>query len=822
MNKKNTILIVFDELTNYLNLPKDILENLKGYKLFKNRCVEFSNMQTSRQQCTPSRSTIISGIYDTGLQDNIDYSYQYDYIPVLPENIETTGKIYKKNNYDITTYYGKQHLSSKLAPTIFETPAFVSATTLAMKIYGYDKFNVFGDTYYAYPHGLLQDNQVLSYELPPNSSDFDYIENNIKYSGVIPFIKARLEDKKTFYIECHITNPHDTNHYIQNFTETPASSMNQFPTPYYFEQLKEAGVPNIYEFNQADQYSVPTHPNLLKNYFENKYSAYKSNKFELPFLTSYELDYAISPKVNSYNPFLIGTYYALKIIMTISDSQDDITNWKNFINNYYGLVYEADSYLEKLYYFFEENGLFDTCNILIIADHGDQLSAHGLKQKQVPFKECSNVPCLIYSPNLSKKLIGKTVDFYCSLVDILPTQIEMNNLSTTSQFDGKSLLIWKDGELHINCCEHKNYIPLNIVNSTMYSLNYFNYVLWYFQFYTGQELSSNPLDYFEFQSSFCSIITEINGTKYKFGRYYSIYSEILYYLFINKNQNIFSKLDLLSYINTIQAFYKIAALKYFEIEFNNIFTFEEGLNKIKYDFNDNNIYLLYVYYGFISNLLNRNNNLIYLVPGSLSSWELNYNLNIFSYFLYNIDTDNSESFNLLDPKNIEYVNIQLKNQLNDLLNLSLKEKRCQEIKTIIPDNVFLQLANYLYIFGGFISIIITSQLYLEILNTLNGTNSFDISITTASKTLYQQNITLSVNKINNTNLLNPYNLYNISENKYYVGEFDYVKFIYTNFPYFSNFVFTQGFPDLKGKNFIVESNNVLPYLNVYKIIDNIV
>jgi len=167
---RNTILIVFDELTCYNNLPQYITNNLKGYQLFKKKCIEFTNIQTSRQQCTPSRSTIITGIYDTSCQDNMEFNYQYDYFSSLPQDLDTIGKIYKRNNYDITTYYGKQHLDSKLAIVNNTTPTFNTATIDSMKIYGYDKFNVFGDTYYHPSKGLLTDNQIISYELPPNSN----------------------------------------------------------------------------------------------------------------------------------------------------------------------------------------------------------------------------------------------------------------------------------------------------------------------------------------------------------------------------------------------------------------------------------------------------------------------------------------------------------------------------------------------------------------------------------------------------------------------------------------------------------------------------
>ena len=810
MNKKNTILIVFDELVNYKNLPTNFVKLLKGYNLFKNKCVEFSNIQTSRQQCTPSRATIITGIYNTGLQDNINNNYQYAYYPNLPTDIETTGKIYKKNGYDCTAYYGKQHIDSKLTPTLYQTPSFTTATTNAMKIYGYDKFNVFGDTYYSYQHGLLTDNQTISYILPQNSQDYDYIENETKLVGVIPFIKARLQDNKSFYVECHITNPHDTNHFIQNFS--------QFSAPFYFEQIKEEGVSNIYEMNEADNYAVPSHLNLLHNYFENNYNAYKTNQYELPFLTSYQLDYATCPQINSYSPLLLGTYYALQTNMTISDSQDDIKSWKNMVNNYYGLVLEADSYLEKLYYFFEENGIFDNSNIIIIADHGEQLSAHGIKQKQLPFKECSNIPCLIYSPNLSKKLIGKTVNYYGSLVDILPTQVELNNLNTNTFFDGKSLLKWNGCELDLNLCEHRDYIPLNIVNSTMYMLNYFYYLQWYNQNYNGQQLSSNPKNYFEYQSSFCTIIVNINGSTYKFGRYYSIYSQILYFLFINKSQNIFTKIGLIKYIINQNPLSKDNLIIYFNNNFNEFFTFENGINTIINDFSDCNVYILYYYYAFIANVLNTNNNFVYLTPGSVSSWETNQELNIFSYLLYDINNDPSECFNLLDQKNIDNIDMELKNQLNDLLNLSLKEKNCQNLITIIAENTILSIANFIYIFGGFIAGIITSNITLQLFGTDGGKNVLDGFISNNTLDLFNELINTTTNKINSSIILNPYNLFDSKDNIYYVGQKEYVLYMYNNMPLFKNTTLSIGFPDLKNTTFKIISNNILPFLQVFVIL----
>lgn len=786
--------------------------------MFKKKCLEFNNIQTARQQCTPSRSTIITGKYDTGLQDNIEYDYQYDSIPKLPEDFETTGKIYKKNNYDITCYYGKQHLDSTFSTDRNDAPYFNTATQGSMRIYGYDKFNIFGDVYYNLREGILSDNEVFNYELPSTTIDYDYQDpiNKNKYSGIIPFLKARIEDLKSYYIECHFVNPHDTNRFIQNISETPSSAMNQFPIPFIKNQSKEEGATNPYFFNDDFIYAVPLHPNLLNNYFEDNYESYKTNKFSLPFLESYELDYATDPQINSINPLFLGTYFALKYNMTISDSQEDIKNWKNLVNNYYGLIFEADSYLERLYYFFEQNNIFENTNIIIISDHGDMMSSHGLKQKQMPFKECSNVPCLIYSPDLADDLIGNSTNIYGSLVDILPTQILINNLNTSSSFDGKPLLIWKNNKLIINHKEHHSYNPINIVNSTMYNFNYFFYLQWYLSNYQGQTLTSEPSNYFQYKSSFYSIITKINQTTYKYGVYYSVNDIVSYYLFKNKNYDIFYLNELISYIKEQNIISKKTLIEYFVEQFDYVFSFEEGLNIIDSDFtlNSNN-YILYVYYAFITDKLNQINNKTYLLPGSQSSWPVNSQF--LSFFLYDLEEDPNEVANLFDPTKINQINLCFKNQINDIMNLSLKEKNCHELITLLPSQTYIQISNILYIFGGFISKL-NQDIELEILGTLNGSNSLDSTTRTPFLESYNKYTNDKIFNCNNSNFNNPAYLFDSNKNKYYVGEIEYVKYIYDNFPYFNNLFFDFGTPDLFDTNFQTENFNLFSNLFVFQII----
>jgi len=115
-NKINTIIICCDELNAWHNLPCSLTSKLPGYNKFKKISVEFTNIHNNRQNCSASRSTMLSSRINTGIQDNIDQIYQWLYVPQLNPVYDTIGKVLKKNNYDITSYYGKSHLDSKLAP----------------------------------------------------------------------------------------------------------------------------------------------------------------------------------------------------------------------------------------------------------------------------------------------------------------------------------------------------------------------------------------------------------------------------------------------------------------------------------------------------------------------------------------------------------------------------------------------------------------------------------------------------------------------------------------------------------------------------------
>lgn len=799
----NTLLIVFDELINYDNLPDDITDKLRGYQAFKKMGIEFLNIQTSRQQCTPSRSTLPTGIMNTGLQDNIDYNYQYDYIPKLPPALNTIAKEYKYNGYDHTVYYGKQHLDAKLSETYSDLPLFATNTTGAMKQYGYDKFNVYGDTYYYRGHGMIGDTLVMSHELSPNSIDYDYIDKNgNKFAGILPFLNARKDDGTSFYAECHITNPHDTNHMWQNLAQTPASQENQFDIPFIREQLQDSNVSNPYYYSFDDTNAVVNNPNLVKNYFEKYYDLYSDNELSLPFLESFTYDYATSSKVNTLNPFYVGTYYALEQNMTMPNDQSDMANWKNLINNYYGLLFEADSYLYKIYQTLCELDLLNNINIIIIADHGDQMSAHGLKQKQVPFKECSNIPCIICSPKIDSSLKGTKSLLYGSLIDIAPTQVALTSLNLKEDsFIGKSLLTQGRNGLVPNAIEHDNYMPFNYVNSTMYNINYFPYLLWKYK-NADEKLIYYPQSYYDFQSSFQSIITTVNGVTYKYGRYFSLLALIKYNFDHNDKINslmrfglvfddgfITKKLSKLISKNTVS---NIISL--FRSLLKNVFSFDEGLEIIENFVGNNfNNFIYYIYMGSVLYYMSATLQYDFIIPGSITSWNTNYNNRNMNFFMYDLSNDPNEIKNLLDPKHVDAVPTDTHDLLNNLLNIRISETEMTDSIFIVPDKALALMIYYMFIIGGIIIENFTDEITVNNLFTfLGGTTSLDTKL--SNKKIQEINKTISLYQTSlgqQIKYANPYTIYDKSgESDYiYVGEREYIINIFsTKYP---NLKFTE-------------------------------
>jgi arylsulfatase A-like enzyme/predicted Zn-dependent protease len=108
-------------------------------------------------------------------------------------------------------------------------------------------------------------------------------------------------------------------------------------------------------------------------------------------------------------------------------------------NPYLGEIAFADSQLARLGLFLEQNGLRQSTFLVIAGDHGESLgehreSTHGF----FIYQESLHVPLIFITP--FPALQGRSAPALVSLVDVMPTVLEMAGLPVPPQVQGESLV----------------------------------------------------------------------------------------------------------------------------------------------------------------------------------------------------------------------------------------------------------------------------------------------------------------------------------------------------------------------------------------------
>jgi len=106
---------------------------------------------------------------------------------------------------------------------------------------------------------------------------------------------------------------------------------------------------------------------------------------------------------------------------------------------YSGEIAYTDSAVGKLLDQLRADKLFDAAAIAMMADHGEALGEHGERGHGVFLYEPTiHVPLLIKLP--ANRAGGKRVESQASLVDVMPTLLELSGISKPAAMQGKSLL----------------------------------------------------------------------------------------------------------------------------------------------------------------------------------------------------------------------------------------------------------------------------------------------------------------------------------------------------------------------------------------------
>jgi len=102
---------------------------------------------------------------------------------------------------------------------------------------------------------------------------------------------------------------------------------------------------------------------------------------------------------------------------------------------YYGMCSYVDDKVGRIMDTLKQTGLDDNTVVIFTADHGEMLGERGMWYKQAFFERSTRVPMIIRDPRNTSKAARS--DSLCSLVDLLPTMMDVAN--GPGKLDGNSL-----------------------------------------------------------------------------------------------------------------------------------------------------------------------------------------------------------------------------------------------------------------------------------------------------------------------------------------------------------------------------------------------
>jgi arylsulfatase A-like enzyme len=108
------------------------------------------------------------------------------------------------------------------------------------------------------------------------------------------------------------------------------------------------------------------------------------------------------------------------------------------IDKYDGEIRYSDHLIGKLITELERLSLIDHTVVLVTSDHGEQFQEHGITGHVYGlYDEIVRIPLIMHIPEMPK---GKVIHEMVSMVDIMPTILDILNIKNNDKFNGKTLL----------------------------------------------------------------------------------------------------------------------------------------------------------------------------------------------------------------------------------------------------------------------------------------------------------------------------------------------------------------------------------------------
>jgi arylsulfatase len=121
---------------------------------------------------------------------------------------------------------------------------------------------------------------------------------------------------------------------------------------------------------------------------------------------------------------------------------------RSCLAGYFGLINHVDDQLRRFIYGLHGIEGFDLANTIIVftSDHGEMLGDHYRWFKAQPYEGAARIPLIIRAPERFGLQRGQVVDQPVCLEDVMPTLLELAEISPPAGIDGRSLVPLLRGE----------------------------------------------------------------------------------------------------------------------------------------------------------------------------------------------------------------------------------------------------------------------------------------------------------------------------------------------------------------------------------------
>lgn len=206
--RPNLLIIITDQERAVMHFPKHWAErHLPATTLLKNYGVEFLNGCCNACMCSPSRSTLFSGLYPAqhGVTDTLSFGGKYSITePVLNPGLSSMAQMLWHGGYDVQ-YRGKWHLSKGGMNTIHPEKSLMSAEVAQFAFRGWT------------PPDAGEDIALPNFGGGYANHDERYIQESLEFIRQWKTAKAQGKNPKPFAMVVSLVNPHDVLSYPKTF-----------------------------------------------------------------------------------------------------------------------------------------------------------------------------------------------------------------------------------------------------------------------------------------------------------------------------------------------------------------------------------------------------------------------------------------------------------------------------------------------------------------------------------------------------------------------------------------------------------------------------